>query len=189
MQLNPRRYLGQKKIQGVISPQGRDTPHPFIDRSAPITTTTPENCSIYAKPTAGTGVNKLEAEPHFLRPPALDTFVYLLRGLRVQYSIEEADSPMACAWRLPSSASSFHGHVLAPAASPSVLAPWGSQRNGGGAVSVRASDGIALVEKSDAEKVNRLKATYLEKIVPLLKEEFSYTNIHQVIGRPADHAY
>ncbi|KAK4761664.1 hypothetical protein SAY87_029548 [Trapa incisa] len=87
---------------------------------------------------------------------------------------------MACAWRLPSTASAFHGQVLAPAAPPSARAPWGSQRNLGAAVSVRSSDGIVLVEKSDAEKVSRLKATYLEKIVPLLKEEFSYTNIHQV---------
>lgn len=86
---------------------------------------------------------------------------------------------MACAWRLPSTASSFHGQVLAPA---SVRAPWGSQWNGGASVSVRASDGTVLVEKSDAESVYRLKATYLQKIVPLLKEEFSYTNIHQVIS-------
>ncbi|KAK4748440.1 hypothetical protein SAY87_015026 [Trapa incisa] len=87
---------------------------------------------------------------------------------------------MACTWRLPSTASAFHGQVLAPKAQPSARAPWGSQRNLGAVVSVRASDGIVLVEKSDAEKVSRLKATYLEKIVPLLKEEFSYTNIHQV---------
>ncbi|PKI46370.1 50S ribosomal protein L5, chloroplastic [Punica granatum] len=87
---------------------------------------------------------------------------------------------MACASLLPSAASSFHGQVLAPAAPPSVRLPWGSQRSRGAAVSVRASDGIVLVEKSEAEKVHRLKATYLEKIIPLLKEEFSYTNIHQV---------
>lgn len=37
-----------------------------------------------------------------------------------------------------------------------------------------------LVEKTESEKAHRLKTTYLEKIVPLLKEEFSYANIHQV---------
>lgn len=37
------------------------------------------------------------------------------------------------------------------------------------------------MEKSEAEKVNRLKATYIEKIVPLLTEEFNYTNVHQVM--------
>lgn len=36
------------------------------------------------------------------------------------------------------------------------------------------------MEKSEAVKTNRLKAAYLEKIVPLLKEEFSYQNIHEV---------
>lgn len=40
--------------------------------------------------------------------------------------------------------------------------------------------GIVLVEKSESEKVHRLKTTYTEKIVPLLMEEFSYTNKHQV---------
>lgn len=44
---------------------------------------------------------------------------------------------------------------------------------------VKAS-AVVLVEKSEAEKVSRLKTTYLERIVPQLKEEFSYTNIHQV---------
>lgn len=48
-------------------------------------------------------------------------------------------------------------------------------------VSVKAdASGAVLVEKSEAEKVYRLKTTYNEKIVPLLMEEFSYTNIHQV---------
>ncbi|CAL9206760.1 unnamed protein product, partial [Musa hybrid cultivar] len=40
--------------------------------------------------------------------------------------------------------------------------------------------GIVLVDRSEAEKVNRLKTVYLEKVVPLLKEEFSYENIHEV---------
>lgn len=39
---------------------------------------------------------------------------------------------------------------------------------------------MVLVDRSDAEKVNRLKLVYLEKIIPILKEEFSYTNIHEV---------
>jgi large subunit ribosomal protein L5 len=45
---------------------------------------------------------------------------------------------------------------------------------------VRATGDVVLVDKSEAEKSNRLKTTFLEKIVPLLIEEFSYTNIHQV---------
>lgn len=49
-----------------------------------------------------------------------------------------------------------------------------------GLLVVKANSGAALVEKTEAEKVNRLKSRYLEKIVPLLKEEFKYTNIHQV---------
>ncbi|XP_068650925.1 large ribosomal subunit protein uL5c [Aristolochia californica] len=47
-------------------------------------------------------------------------------------------------------------------------------------LSVKASAGVVLVEKTEAEKVNRLKATYLEKVVPLLKEEFSYKNFLEV---------
>ncbi|XP_027350723.1 50S ribosomal protein L5, chloroplastic [Abrus precatorius] len=54
-------------------------------------------------------------------------------------------------------------------------------RHGSALVSVRASaSGIVLVEKSESEKVNRLKTTYNEKIVPLLMEEFSYSNKLQV---------
>ncbi|XP_022895501.1 50S ribosomal protein L5, chloroplastic-like [Olea europaea var. sylvestris] len=49
-----------------------------------------------------------------------------------------------------------------------------------GGLLVTAMSSVVLVEKSEAEKVNRLKTTYLEKIVPLLKEEFKYTNVHQV---------
>ncbi|RWW56151.1 hypothetical protein BHE74_00037155 [Ensete ventricosum] len=40
--------------------------------------------------------------------------------------------------------------------------------------------GIVLVDRTEAEKVNRLKIAYLEKVIPLLKEEFSYKNIHEV---------
>ncbi|XP_077233123.1 ribosomal L5P family protein isoform X1 [Tasmannia lanceolata] len=55
----------------------------------------------------------------------------------------------------------------------------GNPRNKWG-LRVRASTGIVLVEKSEAEKVSRLKTSYLEKVVPLLKEEFSYENVHEV---------
>ncbi|KAL4313196.1 hypothetical protein GQ457_01G055240 [Hibiscus cannabinus] len=78
---------------------------------------------------------------------------------------------------LQSTASSFHG--LAPPLPTRLTC--GILRNGyGGVVSVRATGEIVLVEKSEADKPYRLKSTYLEKIVPLLKEEFNYTNIHQV---------
>ncbi|GAB2217371.1 hypothetical protein Drorol1_Dr00000551 [Drosera rotundifolia] len=39
---------------------------------------------------------------------------------------------------------------------------------------------IPTIEKADAETVHRLKARYLEKIVPALSEEFGYTNVHEV---------
>ncbi|CAI9101999.1 OLC1v1000182C1 [Oldenlandia corymbosa var. corymbosa] len=47
-------------------------------------------------------------------------------------------------------------------------------------LTVKASSGTILVEKTETEKIHRLKSRYLETIVPLLKEEFNYTNIHQV---------
>ncbi|URE07065.1 50S ribosomal protein L5 [Musa troglodytarum] len=56
--------------------------------------------------------------------------------------------------------------AAAPAASPTSLAS--------------SPTGIVLVDRTEAEKVNRLKTAYLEKVVPLLKEEFSYKNIHKV---------
>ena len=43
-----------------------------------------------------------------------------------------------------------------------------------------AAEAAVLVEKSEAEKPSRLKASYIEKIIPKLKEEFSYQNILQV---------
>ncbi|XP_010919114.1 uncharacterized protein [Elaeis guineensis] len=43
-----------------------------------------------------------------------------------------------------------------------------------------SSTGIVLVDRSEAEKVNRLKSAYLEKVVPRLKEEFNYKNTHEV---------
>ncbi|KAL3743569.1 hypothetical protein ACJRO7_018788 [Eucalyptus globulus] len=90
---------------------------------------------------------------------------------------------MACPSLLPaasaSSSSSFHGQLLrlAPPPPPVVRA---GRRSANGGMSVRASGAVVLVEKSAAEKTQRLKAAYLEKIVPLLKDEFSYANIQQV---------
>ncbi|GAV83882.1 Ribosomal_L5 domain-containing protein/Ribosomal_L5_C domain-containing protein [Cephalotus follicularis] len=83
---------------------------------------------------------------------------------------------MASTSLLHSSTSSFHGQFTIPSAT--VRVPY-SRRNAS-RFSLKAMSAIVLVEKTEAEKPDRLKATYLEKIVPLLKEEFSYTNIHQV---------
>ncbi|KAG6784735.1 hypothetical protein POTOM_010436 [Populus tomentosa] len=84
---------------------------------------------------------------------------------------------MATTSLLSSSAASFHGRL--PSLPPHLNArvTYGSRN---GVVSVRATGDVVLVDKSEAEKSNRLKTTFLEKIVPLLIEEFSYTNIHQV---------
>ncbi|CAD6201703.1 unnamed protein product [Miscanthus lutarioriparius] len=40
--------------------------------------------------------------------------------------------------------------------------------------------GIVLVDPSEAQRVHRLKAVYDQKVVPLITEEFGYTNVHQV---------
>ncbi|KNA19821.1 hypothetical protein SOVF_057730 [Spinacia oleracea] len=46
---------------------------------------------------------------------------------------------------------------------------------------VKAAAGTAVfVDKAEAETINRLKTNYIEKMVPLLKEEFSYSNILEV---------
>ncbi|KAL8495152.1 hypothetical protein ACS0TY_019356 [Phlomoides rotata] len=74
---------------------------------------------------------------------------------------------------LHSMASTFHGQFSVRL--PSV----GFSGVRSGVLSVKASS-VVMVEKTEAEKVNRLKTVYLEKIVPLLKEEFNYTNIHEV---------
>ncbi|KAJ3689641.1 hypothetical protein LUZ61_018805 [Rhynchospora tenuis] len=44
----------------------------------------------------------------------------------------------------------------------------------------KSPSGIVLVDPEEKEEVNRLKKHYLEKVVPLLIEQFGYTNIHQV---------
>lgn len=79
---------------------------------------------------------------------------------------------------LHSTASSFCSQFPAH----SVRLPCGDLRTArpGGGLSVKATAATILVEKTEAEKVNRLKGRYLERIVPLLKEEFNYSNIHQV---------
>ncbi|XP_057979539.1 large ribosomal subunit protein uL5c [Malania oleifera] len=86
---------------------------------------------------------------------------------------------MASPALLQSTASPFHGQ--SPVTSVPLWArfPHESPR-GGLRFAVKAATGVVLVEKSEAEKTNRLKTMYLEKIVPLLKEEFSYQNIHEV---------
>ncbi|KAL2233855.1 UNVERIFIED_CONTAM: 50S ribosomal protein L5, chloroplastic [Sesamum indicum] len=75
---------------------------------------------------------------------------------------------------LHSTASTFHGQFFVRLPSGNFSCP----RSGG--LSVKAMSSVVLVEKTEAEKVNRLKTVYLERIIPLLKEEFNYTNIHQV---------
>ncbi|GLT79671.1 hypothetical protein SLA2020_511510 [Shorea laevis] len=88
---------------------------------------------------------------------------------------------MASASIFHSAASSFYGHLHNLSSPPPVRLPCRNPRNGNGSVVlVRATGGAVLVDKSEAEKTYRLKTTYLEKIVPLLMEEFKYTNIHQV---------
>ncbi|KAF3441568.1 hypothetical protein FNV43_RR15482 [Rhamnella rubrinervis] len=87
---------------------------------------------------------------------------------------------MASPSLLGSATSLFHGRFPVVPTPLSVRVPYGSLGNGSGVVSVKASAGTVLVEKSEAEKINRLKTMYLEKIVPLLMEEFSYKNVLQV---------
>ncbi|XP_027108425.2 large ribosomal subunit protein uL5c-like [Coffea arabica] len=79
---------------------------------------------------------------------------------------------------LHSTASSFCGQFPPQ----SVRLPCGDLRTTrpGGRLSVKATAATVLVEKTEAKQANRLKGRYLQKIVPLLKEEFNYTNIHQV---------
>lgn len=87
---------------------------------------------------------------------------------------------MACDMLLGAATSSFRGHFPAIVPQLSARVPYRNPRSGCGVVSVNANAGAVLVEKSESETVNRLRSTYLEKIVPLLKDEFSYPNIHQV---------
>ncbi|GMH00483.1 hypothetical protein Nepgr_002322 [Nepenthes gracilis] len=81
---------------------------------------------------------------------------------------------------LQSAASSYRGRFAVVPQSAYVRFPIVNVGNRSGLVSVRATGAVLSVEKAEAEKVNRLKTTYLEKIVPVLKDEFSYTNIHEV---------
>uniref|UniRef100_A0A2P2IQE3 Large ribosomal subunit protein uL5c n=1 Tax=Rhizophora mucronata TaxID=61149 RepID=A0A2P2IQE3_RHIMU len=90
---------------------------------------------------------------------------------------------MASSGFLNSAAAAYRGQfcpIISPPSSLAARVPYGTTRISNGMVSVRATGGLVLVEKSEAEKPSRLKTAYLEKIIPLLNEEFSYTNIHQV---------
>ena len=83
-------------------------------------------------------------------------------------------STMASTSLLQSTSSTFSGIKL-PCRTSVFL------RAGFSSVTVKASAGAAVfVDKAEADNVNRLKTSYLEKIVPLLKEEFSYSNILEV---------
>ncbi|KAJ1693576.1 hypothetical protein LUZ63_010274 [Rhynchospora breviuscula] len=44
----------------------------------------------------------------------------------------------------------------------------------------KSPTGIVLIDPVEKEQIHRLKKHYLEKVVPLLIEQFGYTNIHQV---------
>jgi large subunit ribosomal protein L5 len=46
-----------------------------------------------------------------------------------------------------------------------------------------AANPIILVDPAEAQKVHRLKTVYDTKVVPIITEEFGYTNVHQV-GAP-----
>ena len=46
--------------------------------------------------------------------------------------------------------------------------------------------GIVLVDPAEAQRVHRLKAVYDQKVVPLITEEFGYTNVHKVLD-PTPH--
>ncbi|KAG6749553.1 hypothetical protein POTOM_046605 [Populus tomentosa] len=78
---------------------------------------------------------------------------------------------------LRSLAASFHGRFPALPSRLTARAPYGTQN---GVISVRTTAEFVLVDKSEADKSIRLKTTYLETIVPLMLQEFSYTNIDQV---------
>ncbi|RZC72470.1 hypothetical protein C5167_047947 [Papaver somniferum] len=84
----------------------------------------------------------------------------------------------------PSCSSSFHGSSLVTSSSSSSRISFPKIRqNGRRGLVVKASEsesGIVLVDRSENEKTSRLKTSYLEKIVPILKEEFSYTNLLEV---------
>ncbi|KAM0895362.1 hypothetical protein ACQ4PT_023877 [Festuca glaucescens] len=43
-----------------------------------------------------------------------------------------------------------------------------------------AANPIILVDPAEAQKVHRLKTVYDTKVVPIITEEFGYTNVHQV---------
>lgn len=143
--------------------------------------------NIYTKPTTWNQafsilVNKLQLNPHFTAPKC--TKEKKTHSLAVKQTqphtiiIIIISITMASPSLLGSATSSFHGQ------SPLFKSPMSVRavpRNGVALTTVKAAAGAAvLVEKSEAEKPSRLKATYIEKIIPKLKEEFSYQNILQV---------
>ncbi|KAM7261163.1 hypothetical protein ACFE04_026638 [Oxalis oulophora] len=75
---------------------------------------------------------------------------------------------------LHSTTSSFHGQFIAPSLNVR-LNPKTSR-----GLSIKAMSAVVLVDKTESETTSRLKGAYFEKIIPLLKQEFNYTNIHQV---------
>ncbi|KAL5727249.1 60S ribosomal protein L5 [Ranunculus cassubicifolius] len=87
---------------------------------------------------------------------------------------------MASSSILHSSLSSFYGQspvISTPISSTRIPITFSKKHS---SLTVKAETNIILVEKSEAETPFRLKTTYLEKIVPLLKEEFNYTNLLEV---------
>ncbi|KAL8166978.1 hypothetical protein V2J09_008477 [Rumex salicifolius] len=86
---------------------------------------------------------------------------------------------MASVSLIQSAASSFHGQCIPISTKTTSSFLFSTARVSGGPVNVRAATGV-VVDSVDAEKTYRLKTTYLEKIAPLLKEEFAYTNIHEI---------
>ncbi|KAJ6328697.1 hypothetical protein OIU77_010391 [Salix suchowensis] len=84
---------------------------------------------------------------------------------------------MATRSLLRSLAASYHGRFPTLPLRLTARAPYGTRD---GVVSVRTTAEFVLVDKSEADKSIRLKTTYLETIVPLMLQEFSYANIDQV---------
>ncbi|GAB2271748.1 60S ribosomal protein L5 [Dionaea muscipula] len=90
-----------------------------------------------------------------------------------------SSSPSLMHLNSAAAASSFRGlYAVAPfSASTTVFFPHSRTKV---RRSVRVTAVIPTVDKSDSEKVHRLKTAYIEKITPLLKDEFGYTNVHEV---------
>ncbi|TVU48552.1 hypothetical protein EJB05_08193 [Eragrostis curvula] len=94
---------------------------------------------------------------------------------------------------LPSSGTAFPVATTSASARRCLLLPTPSPRRALRVVAAAAAEappkvtppptspsGIVLVDPAEAQKVHRLKTVYEEKVVPLITEEFGYTNVHQV---------